>query len=77
VGTLKGIGGNRVSYNTVYFTAQAEAPVQTGKHTQRYYLRVYTPDGVTRLLVSGDSSNPTHVFTMPISSGDLNITQAR
>ena len=77
VGTLKGIGSNRARYNTVYFTAQAEAPVQTGKHTQRYYLRVYTPDGVTRLLVSGDPSNPTHVATMPVSSIGLHIVQTR
>lgn len=77
VGTLKGVDGNKVSYKMVYFTVQAEADGKRDRNADLYYLRVYTPDGVTRLLVSGDPSNPTHIVTVPISASDLRITQAR
>ena len=77
VGTLKGFDGNKDVYNMVYFTVQAEDHGKRDGDADRYYLRVYTADGVTRLLVSGDPSNPMHIVTVPVSSGNLRITQAR
>jgi hypothetical protein len=72
-GTLKGIGNNRVKFNPVMFTARAEDHDESATGVDRYYLRVFTPDGITRLLVSGDLSNPTNIVTVPISSGELEI----
>jgi hypothetical protein len=72
-GTLRGIGGNRKNYGTVFFIARAEDHGQPGKKGDRYYLRVYTADGTTLLLVSGDPANPTHIVTVPIASGNLRV----
>lgn len=72
-GTLKGIGGNKADYGLVYFTARAEDHAEPGKQIDRYYLRVYSPDGTTRMLVSGDTSNPTNIVTVPISTGNLQL----
>lgn len=73
MGTLTGTGGNRVKFNPVFFTLEVEDHGQPGKNADRYYLRVYTADGKTRLLVSGDHSNPQHVVTVPIITGNLRI----
>lgn len=75
-GTLKGIAGNKADYGTVYFTARAEDHAEPGKQIDRYYLRVYTPDGTTRMLVSGDTSNPTNIVTVPISTGNLQLHES-
>jgi hypothetical protein len=45
----------------------------SGKGVDGCYLRVFTADGTTLLLVSGDPSNPTDIVTVPISTGTLNI----
>jgi hypothetical protein len=72
-GILKGFGNNKTNYGSVYFTARAEDHGQPGRNSDRYYLRVYTSDGVTRLLVSGDQANPTNIVTGPISAGNLQL----
>jgi hypothetical protein len=74
-GTLKGLGGNKVNYGTVSFTAGVEDLGQPGKNGDRYYLRVYTSGGTTLLLVSGDPANPTNIVTLPISGGNLKIRE--
>jgi hypothetical protein len=71
-GSLKGIGGNKAKYDLVYFTARAEDRNEPGSD-DRYYLRVFTPEGTTRLLVSGDQSNPTNIVTSEISGGNLQL----
>jgi SdrD B-like domain len=72
-GTLKGIGGNRLASIPVLFTARVEDRGQPGMGVDRYYLRVFTADGTTLLLVSGDPSNPANIVPVPISSGNLSI----
>jgi hypothetical protein len=72
-GTLKGIGGNRMASIPVLFTARVEDRGQPGMGVDRYYLRVFTADGTTLLLVSGDPANPANIVPVPISSGNLNI----
>jgi len=72
-GTLKGIAGNQTNYGPVAFFARAEDRAEPGKGIDRYYLRVFTPDGTTQLLVSGDPLNPTNVVTVPISTGNFQI----
>ena len=52
-GVLKGTGNNKTNYGEVLFTARAEDHGKKGKNSDRYYLRVYTSDGTTLLLVSG------------------------
>lgn len=76
LGTLKGIGGSKTNYGTVNFTARVEDHGKPGKKADRYYLRVYSSDGATLLLVSGDQTDALNVITVPISSGDLRLTHA-
>lgn len=75
-GTLKGIAGNKADYGTVYFTARAEDHAEPGRQIDRYYLRVYAADGTTLMLVSGDTSNPTNIVTVPISTGNLQLHES-
>jgi hypothetical protein len=72
-GTLKGIGGNKANYGTVNFYARAEDSAEPGKKTDRYYLRVYSTDGTTLMLVSGDPSNPENIVPMQTSGGNLQL----
>ena len=72
-GTLKGIGGNRMASIPVLFTARVEDRGQPGMGVDRYYLRVFTAEGTTLLLVSGDPANPANIVPVPISSGNLSI----
>jgi hypothetical protein len=73
LGRLDGIGHNKVRYNPVNFTVRAEDHGGPGRGVDRYYLRVYSSDGATLLLVSGDPSNPLDILTIPISAGNLRI----
>jgi hypothetical protein len=73
LGKLKGIGRNRARYSPVYFTVRAEDHGPRGRGLDRYYLHVYSPDGATLLLVSGDPSNPADIATIPLSAGNLTI----
>jgi hypothetical protein len=73
-GVLKGIGGKKINYGTVSFTAFVEDFGQPGKNADRYYLRVYTGN-TTLLLISGDPANPTNIVPVPISGGNLKVRQ--
>jgi hypothetical protein len=73
LGTLKGIDGNKARYNQVHFTLRAEDHGRPGHSGDGYYLRVYTSDGNTLLLVSGDAANPLDIVTVPISAGNLTV----
>jgi hypothetical protein len=72
LGTLRGTGRNRVRYNSVLFTVRAEDHGR-GHGLDLYYLRVYSSDGTTLLLVSGDPSNPLNIVTVPLSAGNFKI----
>ena len=72
-GTLKGIGGNDAASIPVLFFARAEDRGEPGKNLDRYYLRVYTADGTTLLLISGDPANPTNVVPVIINTGNLQM----
>jgi hypothetical protein len=76
-GTLKGIRGNKAKYASVLFTARVEDHGQPGRGLDRYYLRVYSSDGTTLLLVSDDASDPSDIATVPISTGNLTIRQVK
>ena len=73
LGVLKGIAGKKAKFTPVLFVVRAEDHGQPGRNADRYYIRVYLPDGTTLLLVSGDPANPANIVTVPISSGNLNI----
>ena len=73
LGTLKGIDGNKARFDAVHFTVRVEDHRRPGRGGDGYYLRVYTSDGVTLLLVSGDAANPLDIVTVPISAGNLTI----
>ena len=73
LGTLRGIAGNKARYDQVHFTARAEDHGRQGRGVDRYYLRVWSSDGTTLLLVSGDASNPLVIVPVPISTGNLTI----
>jgi len=73
MGTLKGTGPNKVPYSPVYFTARAEDHGRPGRGLDRYYLRVYSSDGTTLLLVSGDPSNALEILPVLISTGNITI----
>lgn len=79
-GALKGTSGNKVNYANVSFYARAEDRAEPGSRGQkkaaavdRFYLRVYSADNITRLLISGDPSNPTNIVTVPLSTGNLQL----
>ena len=73
LGTLKGIDGNKARFNQVHFTVRADDQGRHGHGKDGYYLRVYTSDGDTLLLLSGDAANPLDIVTVPISAGKLTI----
>jgi len=73
LGTLKGIAGNKARYDQVQFTVRAVDGGRPGRGVDRYYLRVWSSDGTTLLLVSGDASNPLEIVPVPISTGNLTI----
>lgn len=76
-GTLKGTRGNKTKYPPVSFTVRVEDHGQPGRGLDRYFLRVYSSDGTTLLLVSGNPSNPQDTLPVPISTGNLKIATLR
>jgi hypothetical protein len=77
-GWVKGLQGNKADYPLVYFFARVEDRNEPGSNgakagslVDRYYLRVWAPDGTTLILiddVSGEAVDPAL-----ISSGNLQI----
>jgi hypothetical protein len=72
-GTLQGIGGNKANFDSVLFTLHVEDHGTPGKRVDTYYLRVYTADGTTLLLVSSDPGDPTVISPVPITHGNLSV----
>ena len=70
-GTLTGIAGNKANYGVVYFYARAEDCGEGKNKNDKLYVRVYTADGNTLLLISGDANNPTNVSPILTSTGNL------
>lgn len=70
-GTLRRIFGRRVNFGEVLFTARVEDHGPGAR--DGYYLRVYSADGTTLMLVSGDPANPENIATVPISGGNLRV----
>ena len=72
-GTLR--GHPQEGEGQVLFTVHVEN-LSTGKKNENvtgYYLRVYTADGTTLDLVSGDAEDPTNVVPLGVTSGHLRI----
>jgi len=57
VGTLKGVSGCKSNFGVVSFNARVEDGGNCGC-PDRAYVRVFSADGTTVLLISGDMSNP-------------------
>jgi hypothetical protein len=74
VGTLTGIDGNSMPTTDVCFRAHAEDHGEPGGGHDRLYLDVYDcSSGATLLLISSDSSDPSDVAPVAISTGNLQI----
>jgi hypothetical protein len=73
IGTLKGINGCRTNYGVVYFFVHAEDGAGC-KCGDRIYARVYTPEGGTVLLISGDTSDDQDIAPVSVSTGGIAIT---
>jgi hypothetical protein len=75
-GTLKGIGGNKADFGTVFFFGRAEDRGEPGGGVDRYFLNVYTdasdPVGSSVFVVDIDG-DPATVDPIPIRSGNLQI----
>lgn len=74
VGTLKGVSGCKSNFGVVSFNARVEDGGNCGC-PDRVYVRVFSADGTTVLLIGGDMSNPDNVVTVPISKGDLSVRE--
>jgi hypothetical protein len=72
-GTLSSYGGKRTPRIAVLFILWVQDAGRTRTGHDLYYLRVYTADGATQLLVSSDSGNPNDIAPVPISRGNLMI----
>ena len=70
-GTLRRIAGRRTNFGSVFFTARVEDHGRGERDS--YYLRVYSADGTTLMLVSDDPANPENIATVPISSGNFQV----
>ncbi len=74
VGTITGIAGNPMPETGVCFRARAEDHGEPGHGKDKLYLRVYDCNtGATLLLISADTSDPTDIAPVEISTGNLQI----
>ncbi len=74
LGVLKGIGGRKANFNPVHFVIRAEDHGRPGRGKDRYYIRVFTPDNATLLIVSSDPAIPEAILPVPITAGNLTVT---
>jgi hypothetical protein len=72
-GNLKGSHGAKTHYGVVTFSGRAVDNGHSRQHPDSLYFRVDTADGNTVLLISGDSSDPTDVEPVTLSSGEITI----
>jgi len=79
MGTLTNVGNGKKrksDSSIVSFIAVVEDLGKQHDHAaDRYYLRVFQSDGTTLLLVSGDPTNPEDIATVPVSAGNLTVTE--
>jgi hypothetical protein len=71
-GTVRSQQGKKTLSTPALFNAYVEDHGK-GAGKDLYYLRVYTQDGTTLLLISGDPANPENVVPAPLTKGDLRV----
>jgi hypothetical protein len=72
-GNLKGFPGPKTKYGVVTFTGRAEQNGHSRQNPDKLYCRVDTANGKTVLLISGDTSNPSNVLPVALSTGKVKI----
>ena len=72
-GNLIGFHGPKTRFGVVTFTGRAEQNGHSRQNPDRLYCRVDTANGTTVLLISGDTSNPSNVVAVALSTGEVKI----
>lgn len=72
-GTISGIEGCKIKTTGVFFHGRAEDHGGCHNATDELYLRIFTAEGTTLLLISGDTADASDISPVPIT-GDLVIS---